>query len=85
MHYNIQAPDFTNPADFIAQHENLISQLVYESVKEFSGSISAEHGIGALKVDILPLFKDATALRMMRSIRYALDPKGLFNPRRVIR
>jgi len=85
LHYNIQAPDFTNPADFIAQHENLISQLVYESVKEFSGSISAEHGIGALKVDILPLFKDATALRMMRSIRYALDPKGLFNPRRVIR
>ena len=48
------------------------------------GSISAEHGIGALKRDELPRYKDATALAMMRAVKAALDPRGVLNPGRVL-
>jgi FAD/FMN-containing dehydrogenase len=59
--------------------------LVYDSVKKFGGSISAEHGVGSLKVDTLPDYKDPAALALMRSIKQALDPHNLLNPGRVIR
>ena len=41
---------------------------------QFGGSISAEHGVGSLKVDTLPDYKDPAALALMRSIKQALDP-----------
>jgi FAD/FMN-containing dehydrogenase len=59
--------------------------LVYDAVKTFGGSISAEHGIGSLKVDTLPFYKDPTALALMRQVKQALDPLGILNPGRVVR
>jgi len=53
-------------------------------VKRFNGSISAEHGVGSLKVDKLPHYKDPVALAMMRAIKQALDPQNIMNPGRVI-
>jgi FAD/FMN-containing dehydrogenase len=53
-------------------------------VRAFDGSISAEHGIGSLKVDKLPHYKSAVALSMMRAIKQALDPQGTLNPGRVL-
>ena len=44
------------------------------------GSISAEHGVGTLKADKLPHYKDPVALASMRSIKAALDPLNLLNP-----
>ena len=49
------------------------------------GSISAEHGVGSLKVDSLPKYKDPVALGLMARIKRSLDPQGLLNPGRVIR
>ncbi|MCB2018573.1 MAG: hypothetical protein KDF54_13850, partial [Hydrogenophaga sp.] len=46
--------------------------------------ISAEHGVGSLKVDTLPAYKDPVALALMRSIKRALDPQNLMNPGRVL-
>jgi FAD/FMN-containing dehydrogenase len=57
---------------------------VYDQVKKFAGSISAEHGIGALKVDKLPEYKSPVALNMMRALKKALDPQNLLNPGRVV-
>ncbi len=49
------------------------------------GSISAEHGIGALKRDELPHYKAALELDLMRAIKGVLDPQGIMNPGKVLR
>jgi FAD/FMN-containing dehydrogenase len=84
LHYNVQAPPDVDPADFLEQHEHAVNTIVYDAVQCCGGSISAEHGIGQLKRDELPLRKPAVALAMMRQIRQALDPAGLMNPGRVV-
>lgn len=65
--------------------EKQVNTLVYDSVHRFGGSISAEHGVGSLKLDTLPGYKSAVALNLMRSIKQALDPQNLMNPSRVVR
>jgi FAD/FMN-containing dehydrogenase len=62
-----------------------VNTLVYQSVKRFGGSISAEHGVGSMKVDSLPDYKDPVALALMQQVKRALDPQGLLNPGRVVR
>jgi len=85
LHYNVQAPENCDTQAFLRDHESQVNTLVYQSVKRFSGSISAEHGVGSLKVDSLPNYKDPVALVLMQQIKHALDPQGLLNPRCVIR
>ncbi|HYF42759.1 MAG TPA: FAD-linked oxidase C-terminal domain-containing protein, partial [Ramlibacter sp.] len=85
LHYNVQCPEGSDGAAFLRQWEDRVNTLVYDSVVRFGGSISAEHGIGALKVDSLPKYKSPQALAMMRAVKRALDPQNLLNPGRVIR
>ena len=85
LHYNVQAPEGSDNQAFLATQEDRVNTLVYDAVKRFGGSISAEHGVGSLKVDTLPDYKDPTALALMRQIKQALDPKGTLNPGRVVR
>ena len=84
LHYNVQAPPQADPAAFLDRHEHDVNTIVYDAVQAFGGSISAEHGIGQLKRNELPLRKSGVALAMMRQIRQALDPAGLMNPGRVV-
>jgi FAD/FMN-containing dehydrogenase len=85
LHYNVQAPANCDAHAFLKDNEARVNALVYQSVKRFGGSISAEHGIGGLKVDSLPTYKDPVALAWMTQIKHALDPQGLLNPGRVVR
>ena len=85
LHYNVQAPEGQDAAQFMLSHEDEVNTLVFDSVTGFGGSISAEHGVGFLKVDKLEKHKSPVALDMMRSIKRALDPHNLMNPGRVIR
>ncbi len=85
LHYNVQAPLGADPAVFLHAQEERVNKLVFDSVLGFGGSISAEHGIGGLKVDQLQTYKSPVALGMMRAIKRALDPQNLLNPGRVIR
>ena len=85
LHYNVQAPDGGDAAAFLRDHEEEVNALVYESVARFDGSISAEHGVGSLKVEQLEQHKSPVALGIMRAIKQALDPRNLMNPGRVIR
>ena len=85
LHYNVQAPDGGDAAAFLRDHEEEVNALVYDSVARFDGSISAEHGVGSLKVEKLEQHKSPVALGMMRAIKQALDPHNLMNPGRVIR
>jgi len=84
LHYNVQAPEGGDPQAFLREQEERINHLVYEQVRHFGGSISAEHGVGGLKADILPHYKSGPALALMRAIKQALDPKNLMNPGRVL-
>jgi FAD/FMN-containing dehydrogenase len=84
LHYNVQGPPDADPAAFVARHEHDITRIVYDAVAARGGSISAEHGIGALKRDELALRKSPVALDMMRAIKAALDPGGVLNPGRVL-
>ncbi len=85
LHYNVQAPAGADAAAFLNDQEQGINTLVYESVDQFGGSISAEHGVGSLKIDKLEHHKSPVALDMMRAIKQALDPQGIMNPGRVVR
>ena len=84
LHYNVQAPEGGDSKTFLHAMEGRINTLVFDAVARYHGSISAEHGVGSLKVDKLPGYKDPVALGLMRSIKRALDPQNLFNPGRVI-
>lgn len=66
-------------------HETEISHMVYDLVTLAGGSISAEHGIGQMKIDELERLGPPAKLHAMRAIKRALDPLGLMNPGKLIR
>ncbi|MCE2677103.1 MAG: FAD-binding oxidoreductase [Burkholderiaceae bacterium] len=84
LHYNIQCPEGADAAHFLKTNEPQVNDMVYDAVMSFGGSVSAEHGIGRLKVESLPHYKDPVALQLMRNIKQALDPQKLMNPGRVL-
>ncbi len=84
LHYNVQAPEGADGEVFLREWEQRVNTLVFDQVLRHQGSISAEHGVGELKVDKLPTYKDPTALAMMRSLKRALDPQNLLNPGKVL-
>jgi FAD/FMN-containing dehydrogenase len=84
LHYNLQAPPGVAAPEFLKAHEAAVNRLVYDAVAAHGGSISAEHGVGALKRDELPHYKSPVALALMRRIKQALDPAGLMNPGRLL-
>jgi len=84
LHYNVQAPEGGDAKQFLQQHEAEVNTIVYDAVGASGGSISAEHGIGALKRDELAQRKSPVALGLMRAIKGALDPKGTMNPGRIL-
>jgi FAD/FMN-containing dehydrogenase len=84
LHYNVQAPEGADEKAFLRDFEDQVNTLVFDQVLKFKGSISAEHGVGELKVGKLPLYKDPTALAMMRAVKKAMDPQNIMNPGRVL-
>ena len=85
LHYNVQAPEGQDAALFLHAQEARVNNIVFDAVQAHGGSISAEHGVGSLKVDHLTHYKSPVALQTMRAIKQALDPKNLLNPGRVVR
>jgi FAD/FMN-containing dehydrogenase len=83
IHYNVSQPLGADRAKFLARW-NEVNAAVFAVVKKFGGSISAEHGIGVMKRDILPSVKDPVALDLMRRIKRLLDPNNILNPGKVL-
>jgi FAD/FMN-containing dehydrogenase len=77
IHYNI------GPESLVAQRE-AVNRIVYDTVAELGGSISAEHGLGQLKRDEILRHKPPLELELMRALKHTLDPKGLMNPGKVL-
>jgi len=85
LHYNVQAPEGGDMAAFLRDQEPMVNAIVYDTVTRYDGSISAEHGVGTLKLEKLEKHKSPVALDLMRSIKRSLDPQNLLNPGRVLR
>jgi FAD/FMN-containing dehydrogenase len=84
LHFNCQAPAGWDKARFMHYGE-AISGAVYDLVTAYGGSISAEHGIGRIKVEELAHYRSRTELDVMRQLKRALDPHNIMNPGKVIR
>ena len=83
IHCNVSQPIGADANAFLARWDE-INAIVHGLVIERKGSISAEHGIGQLKRDLLPKVKDKTAMEVMRAIKQTLDPKNILNPGKVL-
>jgi FAD/FMN-containing dehydrogenase len=76
LHFNFSVPDTTRRDE--------IARIVHDKVHDFAGSISAEHGIGAMKRDALERYKSPIELEIMRALKHTLDPKNILNPGKLI-
>jgi D-lactate dehydrogenase (cytochrome) len=83
IHFNLSQPLRADTKVFLARWVEF-NHLVHDLVREFAGSISAEHGIGRLKLEELPRYKSALELELMRRLKRALDPDGIMNPRKIL-
>ncbi len=83
LHYNVSAPAGQPDEEFL-QQQPAVNRLVHDSVHRHGGSISAEHGLGALKRDEIRRYKSGTEMDMMMAIKRALDPLNLMNPGKVV-
>jgi D-lactate dehydrogenase (cytochrome) len=83
LHYNVTHPEGGDEAAFIARTED-VNRVVHDSVAEFGGSISAEHGIGQYKREELLRYKSPVEMELMRAVKRALDPLGIMNPGKVL-
>jgi FAD/FMN-containing dehydrogenase len=84
LHLNFVAPAEVTPADF-ARAQAEASDAAYLMVRDFGGSISAEHGIGSHKLESFHGLESPQQLDLMRTVKAALDPQGLMNPGKVFR
>jgi FAD/FMN-containing dehydrogenase len=84
LHFNLCPPHGADDT-YLPLHEEEINTIIYAQIKLYSGSISAEHGIGQLKRDYLQEHRGQTAYQMMKEIKRALDPHHLLNPHKVLK
>lgn len=85
VHFHILAPPDAVRGEWEEADGKAVSARVYDLVSQWGGSISAEHGIGQMKVDDLARLHDPVALALMQRIKSALDPDNLLNPGKLLR
>ncbi|MFZ3311153.1 MAG: FAD-binding oxidoreductase [Xanthobacteraceae bacterium] len=83
IHYNVTQPVGADKDAYLKRWDE-VNAVVFAVVKKYHGSISAEHGIGVMKRDLLPSVKDPVAYDLMRSLKRMLDPNGILNPGKVL-
>jgi FAD/FMN-containing dehydrogenase len=84
IHYNLSQPEDADRQAFLDRWEE-VNRVVHDIVADLDGSISAEHGVGQLKVDELTRYKGTVELDLMRRLKRSLDPRGTLNPGKVVR
>ena len=83
IHFNISQPVGADAATYRAKWADM-NRVVHDLVMSMNGSISAEHGIGLLKVDEMKHYKDSVEVDLIRRLKHALDPDNVMNPGKVI-
>jgi len=84
IHFHVRAGSHAAP-DWYASEGARITHFVDDIVTAFGGSISAEHGIGQMKIDELERLGPPSKIHALRAIKQALDPLGLMNPGKLVR
>ncbi len=84
LHYNVFPMPGLSRADYETERPE-VKRVLHDLVHAMEGSVSAEHGIGRLKVKDLETYGDPAKLEMLRAIKDALDPLGIMNPGAVLR
>ena len=79
LHLNVSSPD-----GYHAELEKIIEPFVYQWTADRRGSVSAEHGVGAMKPSELRHSKDEASIEAMRRIKDVFDPRGILNPYKVL-
>jgi FAD/FMN-containing dehydrogenase len=80
IHYDVLRPDGGSDAEHSARRDEG-SRIVHDIVAGLGGSISAEHGLGAMKTAEAARYKSPVELEALKAIRQALDPHRILNPR----
>jgi D-lactate dehydrogenase (cytochrome) len=83
IHFNLSQPEGADPEAFLARWEE-VNHAVHEIAVEMGGSISAEHGIGRMKVAENKHFKSAVEIELMARVKAALDPANIMNPGKIL-
>jgi len=84
VHFHVIAPPGAERAAWEAGEGKAVTTMVHDLVTQWGGSISAEHGIGQMKVDDLARLADPAALSLLRAVKHALDPASLLNPGKLL-
>ena len=84
VHHHVQPPVSVDGAAWLVEHGPAVSRLVYSHVIELGGSLSAEHGIGQMKRDVMAELDSPARLAALRGIKTGLDPAGIFNPGKLV-
>lgn len=83
LHINILRPSGMSKEEFVKECRK-VDVMVFETVKKYKGSISAEHGVGMTKRSFLNYTRSEAEIEIMRSIKKAFDPDMIMNPGKVI-
>ena len=83
IHYNLTQPRDISKNEFMSYSSDL-NRVVHDLVTEMDGSISAEHGIGLIKKSELNHYASPVKMKIMRSIKAALDPDNIMNPGKIV-
>ena len=84
VHFHVRAPKNVDADEWRKSDGFAASRVVYDLVSSVGGSLSAEHGIGQMKLDELVRQSDPVRLHVLRAIKNALDPKGIMNPGKLV-
>ena len=85
VHFHVRAPAGAEPVRWYAEAAPEITRFVHDLVTAAGGTISAEHGIGQMKIDELERLASPARLAALRAVKAGLDPQGLFNPGKLVR
>ena len=83
IHFNFSVPKGGDNAAFLARWDE-VQDAVHDIVARYHGSISAEHGLGIMKVHEIERYKSAAELDVMRTLKRTLDPNNILNPGKVV-
>jgi FAD/FMN-containing dehydrogenase len=84
IHFHVKAPEGVDVAGWYAEDGKAITSHVYDRVRAYGGSLSAEHGIGQSKIDEFARLAEPARLSALRAIKSAFDPLGIMNPGKLV-
>ena len=83
VHFNVAQPVGGDTEAFLARWDE-VNEAVHAIVHDLDGSISAEHGIGVMKRDLMAMVKSPLELELMHGLKRLFDPNGILNPGKLL-